>query len=177
MSGLLPYKGRWPTLAGQVFVAPGAQIIGDVTVGQGSGIWFNAVVRGDDAPVRIGCYTNIQDGSIVHVQDAATPTPTTIGDYVTAGHNVILHGCTVADNCLIGMGAIVLTGAKIGANCIIGAGTIIGEGKEIPAGSLVVGAPGRIIRTVSEADIAMIRGSARHYHEKALDYNTELNNR
>jgi carbonic anhydrase/acetyltransferase-like protein (isoleucine patch superfamily) len=172
MSGLLPYKGRWPTLAGQVFVAPGAKLIGDVRIGQGSGVWFNAVVRGDEAPVFIGCYSNIQDGSVVHVQDAATPT--TIGDYVTAGHNVILHGCTIGDNCLIGMGAIVLTGAKIGANCIIGAGTIIGERKEIPAGSLVVGVPGRIIRAVSDEDIAMIRASARHYADKALDYSTEI---
>lgn len=174
MSNLLPYKGRRPTLAAQVFVAPGAQVIGDVAVGQGSSIWFNAVIRGDEASVRIGCYSNIQDCAVVHVQDAATST--IIGDYVTAGHNVVLHGCTVVDNCLIGMGAIVLTGAKIGANCIIGAGTIIGEGKEIPAGSLVVGTPGRIIRTVSEADIAMIRASARHYAEKALEYATALNN-
>jgi carbonic anhydrase/acetyltransferase-like protein (isoleucine patch superfamily) len=168
MTGLLPFKGVWPTLAGQVFVAAGAKVIGDVTIGQGSGIWFNTVVRGDDAPVIIGCYTNIQDGSVVHVQDAARPTA--IGDYVTAGHNVILHGCTVGDNCLIGMGAIVLSGARIGANCIIGAGTIIGEGKEIPPGSLVVGAPGRIIRSVSDRDIAVIRASARHYYEKALEY-------
>lgn len=168
MTGLSPYKGIWPTLNGQVFVAAGARIIGDVTIGNGSGIWFNTVVRGDDAPVRIGCFTNIQDGSVIHVQDADTPT--IIGDYVTAGHNVILHGCTIADNCLIGMGAIVMSGAKIGANCIVGAGTIIGERKVIPAGSLVVGAPGRIIRTVSDADIAIIRESALIYHEKALDY-------
>jgi len=171
MTGLLPHKGIWPTLAGQVFVAAGAKIIGDVTIGHGSGIWFNTVIRGDDAPVRIGCYTNIQDGSVVHVQDAARPT--TIGDYVTAGHNVILHGCTIGDNCIIGMGAIILTGAKIGDNCIIGAGTVIGESKEIPPGSLVVGVPGRIIRTVGEADIADIRASARHYYETALAYGAE----
>lgn len=171
MSGLLPYKGVWPKLEGEVFVAPGAKVIGRVAIGQGSGVWFNSVVRGDDAPIRIGRYTNIQDGSIVHVQDAAHPT--NIGDYVTVGHNVILHGCTVGDNCLIGMGAIILTGAVIGENCIIGAGTLITEGKEIPAGSLVVGSPGRVIRSVGEQDIAAIRASARHYYERALEYAAE----
>lgn len=169
MSGPLPYKGVWPQLAGEVFVAPGAHVIGDVAIGQGSGVWFNSVVRGDDAPIVIGRYTNIQDGSVVHVQDAS---PTRIGDYVTVGHNVILHGCTVGDNCLIGMGAIILTGAVIGENCIVGAGSLITEGKTIPAGSLVVGSPARVIRSVSEQDIAMIRASARHYYEKAQDYTT-----
>ncbi len=171
MSGLLAYKGVWPKLEGQVFVAPGAKVIGRVAIGQGSGIWFNSVVRGDDAPIRIGRYTNIQDGSIVHVQDAAHPTD--IGDYVTVGHNVILHGCTVGDNCLIGMGAIILTGAVIGENCIIGAGTLITEGKEISAGSLVVGSPGRVIRSVSQQDIAAIRASASHYYERAREYAAE----
>ena len=174
MSGLRPYKGVWPKLDGEVFVAPGAQVIGHVAIGQGSGIWFNSVIRGDDAPIAIGRYTNIQDGSVVHVQDAAHPTH--IGDYVTVGHNVILHGCTIGDNCLIGMGAIILTGAVIGDNCIIGAGSLVTEGKTIPAGSLVVGSPARVIRAVSDQDIAMIRDSARHYHEKAHDY-TEINTR
>ncbi|MDT8901219.1 gamma carbonic anhydrase family protein [Anaeroselena agilis] len=167
MNGLMPYKGIWPKLSGEVFVAPGARVIGDVAVGHGSGIWFNSVVRGDDAPIRLGRYTNIQDGSIIHVQHAH---PTDIGDYVTVGHNVILHGCTVGDNCLIGMGAIILTGAVIGENCIIGAGALITEGKEIPAGSLVVGSPGRVIRAVEEQDIKAIRDSARHYCDRAREY-------
>jgi carbonic anhydrase/acetyltransferase-like protein (isoleucine patch superfamily) len=168
MSGLLPYKGAWPKLDGDVFVAPGAKVIGQVTIGHGSGIWFNTVVRGDDAPIAIGRYTNIQDGSVLHVQDADHPLA--IGDYVTVGHNVTLHCSAVGDNCLIGMGAIILAGAVIGDNCIIGAGTLIAEGKQIPAGSLVVGAPGRIIRAVSDQDIAMIRTSAGIYHEKAKNY-------
>jgi carbonic anhydrase/acetyltransferase-like protein (isoleucine patch superfamily) len=174
MSGLLPYKGIWPKLDGEVFVAPGARVIGQVTLGHGAGIWFNAVVRGDDAPIAIGRYTNIQDSSVLHVQDAAHPTR--IGDYVTVGHNVILHGCTVGDNCLIGMGAIILTGAVIGDNCIIGAGSLVTEGKTIPAGTLAVGSPARVIRAVSDQDIEMIRESARHYYERTQDY-TEMNTR
>jgi carbonic anhydrase/acetyltransferase-like protein (isoleucine patch superfamily) len=170
MTGQHPYKGVWPTLEGQVFVAPGAQLIGAVTVGHGSGIWFNSVLRADDAPIVIGRHTNIQDGSIIHTDPGF---PATIGDYVTVGHNVIIHACTVGANCIIGMGAIILTGAKIGANCVIGAGALITEGKEIPAGSVVVGAPGRIVRAAGEEDLARISASARHYHEKMLNYTAE----
>ncbi len=170
MTGQYPYKGVWPTLEGQVFIAPGARLVGAVTVGQGSSIWFNSVIRADDAPVVIGRYTNIQDGSILHADPGF---PATIGDYVTVGHNVILHACTIGDNCLIGMGAIVLSGAKIGDNCLIGAGALITEGKEIPAGSVVVGAPGRLIRAAGEKDIAMIRESARHYHQEIRHYTSE----
>jgi Carbonic anhydrases/acetyltransferases, isoleucine patch superfamily len=163
----MPHKGVWPRLAGQVFIAPGAWVIGDVAVGQGSSIWFNSVIRGDEGIVRIGRYTNLQDGSVVHLDKAF---PAVVGDYVTVGHNAILHGCTIGDNCLIGMGAIIMNGAKIGDNCIVGAGSLIGEGKTIPAGSLVVGAPGRVIRKLSAEAIATVRESARHYYEKACEY-------
>lgn len=165
---LFPHKGVWPTFDGQVFVAPGAKVIGDVTIGHGSGVWFNTVIRGDDTYIRIGRHTNIQDGSVIHVQWSTHPT--VVGDYVTVGHNVILHGCTVGDHCLIGMGAIVLTGAEIGEGSIIGAGAIVTEGKKIPPGSLVVGAPGRVIRAVTDQEAAAIRESARHYHEKISNY-------
>ncbi len=170
MNGQYAYKGVWPKLDGRVFVAPGARLVGAVTVGHGSGIWYNSVLRADDAPIVIGRCTNIQDGTIIHTDPGV---PATIGDYVTVGHNVILHACTIGANCLIGMGAIVLTGAKIGANCLIGAGALITESKEIPAGSVVVGAPGRVIRSTGEDDIALISRSAQQYHEKALHYTTE----
>jgi len=165
---LFPYDSVWPKLAGQVFVAAGAKLVGAVTVGHGSSIWFNCVLRGDDDAVTIGRYTNIQDGAVIHVQPGGHPA--VIGDYVTVGHNAVVHGCTIGANCLIGMGAIILTGAEIGENCIIAAGTLIPEGKKIPAGSLVIGSPGRVARTVSEQDIAAIRESARSYHEKSLRY-------
>ena len=165
---LHPNKDVWPTLDGQVYIAPGAKVIGDVTIGHGSGVWFNSVVRGDDTYIKIGRHTNIQDGTIIHVQ--WTTNPTIVGDYVTVGHNVILHGCTIGSNCIIGMGAIILTGAEIGDNCIIGAGAIVTEGRKISAGSLVVGAPGRVIRSVTDEEIAAIAESARHYHEKIQHY-------
>lgn len=165
---LYPYKSVWPRLSGQVYLAPGARLVGDVTVGHGSSVWFNSVIRGDDAAISIGRYTNIQDGTIIHVQEGGQAAR--LGDSVTVGHNVVIHGCTVGSNCLIGMGAIILTGAVIGDNCIVGAGALIPEGRNIPAGSLVVGAPGRVIRKITDQQIAEIRESARRYHLKALNY-------
>jgi carbonic anhydrase/acetyltransferase-like protein (isoleucine patch superfamily) len=165
-NNVIPYKGAWPQLADRVYVAQGVQIIGDVEIGHGSSLWFNAVARGDVNHIRIGSYTNIQDGTVIHVHDK----PTIVGDYVTVGHNVILHGCTVANNCLIGMGAILLTGCEISENCIIGAGALITEGKKIPPNSMVVGSPGRVIRAVSDKEIEAIRQSAINYYETSLDY-------
>jgi carbonic anhydrase/acetyltransferase-like protein (isoleucine patch superfamily) len=168
MSGrLLAYKGAKPQLTEPVFVADGARIIGRVTIGSGSGVWFNCVLRADDNDIKIGADTNIQDGTIIHCEPDY---PTIIGDRVTVGHNAIIHGCTVGHNCLIGMGAVVLTGATIGDNCIIGAGSLITAGKTVPAGSLVVGSPGRVIRQLTDEERENIRWSARHYRIKASEY-------
>ncbi len=163
----LSYKDIYPNVHESVFVANGAHIIGDVTIGENSNIWFNTVVRGDVQHIRIGKYTNIQDNSTVHVM---YDHPTIIDDYVTAGHGVILHGCHVGSQCLIGMGAIILGYSEIGDNCIIAAGTLIPERKVIPPNSLVMGSPGKIVRTVTDEEIEAIRWSALKYHEVAQLY-------
>ncbi|MDR3589636.1 MAG: gamma carbonic anhydrase family protein [Negativicutes bacterium] len=164
----LPYKGRAPQLGEAVFLAEGCLIIGSVDLGSGSSVWFNTVIRGDENTIKIGAYTNIQEGCIIHVQPEHYPV--VIGDYVTVGHNAVIHGCTIADNCLVGMGAIVMNGARIGANCILGAGTLIPENRVVPANSLVAGSPGRVLRAVTPEQIEMIRRSAVHYHELAMSY-------
>lgn len=165
---LLPYKNIWPSLAERVFIAESARVIGDVVIGFGSGIWFNTIVRGDVNFIRIGKYTNIQDNSVIHVQSNGAPT--NIGDYVTVGHTVVLHACNVADNCLIGMGAILLDGSEVGENCIVGAGTLIAPGKIIPPNSMVLGSPGQVMRAVYPEEIEKIRKTAMRYYELSLDY-------
>ena len=147
-----------------VFLANGAYIIGDVTIASHANIWFNTVIRGDVHPITIGKYTNIQDNCTIHVMHDQ---PAVIEDYVTVGHGVILHACHVANNCLIGMGAIILSYAEIGENCIIGAGALITEHKKIPPNSLVMGSPGKVVRTVTKAEIEAIRISALNYYEEA----------
>lgn len=164
---ILPFKGIMPSIHDSVFVAQGVSIIGDVVIGEHSSIWFNSVLRGDLYPIRIGKYTNIQDNSTVHVgYDCAA----IVGDYVTVGHNVILHGTTVGNNCLIGMGAILMNYSEIGENSIIGAGTLITEHKKIPPNSLVLGAPGKVVRTLTNEEIAEIHLSAIKYNEAAMEY-------
>jgi carbonic anhydrase/acetyltransferase-like protein (isoleucine patch superfamily) len=164
---VLPFKGIMPSIHETVFVAQGVSVIGDVVIGEHSSIWFNSVLRGDIYPIRIGKYSNIQDNSTVHVgYDCAA----VVGDYVTVGHNVILHGTTVGDNCLIGMGAILLNNSEIGENSIIGAGTLITERKKIPPNSLVMGSPGKVVRELTEEEIAAIRVSAIKYNEAAQNY-------
>ncbi len=158
------YKNLVPRVSDGVFTAIGARIIGDVTIAAHANIWYNAVVRGDVNCIVIGEYTNIQDNCTIHVAD---PNPCKVGNFVTVGHGAILHGCIVKSNCLIGMGAIVLNGAVIGENSIIGAGSLIAENKIIPPNSLVVGAPGRVIRTVTVEEIVAIRESALEYHKLA----------
>lgn len=142
------------------FVAPTAAVVGDVTIGAGSSVWYHAVLRGDMAPITIGENSNIQDGCLLHVAEGF---PLLIGNYVTAGHGAILHGCTVEDGVLIGMGAIVLDGAVIGEGSIIGAGALVPEGKVIPPRSLVVGLPGKIIRQLDEAKAAELIAHAENY--------------
>lgn len=164
---ILPYSGINPRIDESAYVAEGAAVIGDVTIGEKTSIWFNTVLRGDTHPITVGKYTNIQDNSTVHVNHDY---PTIIGDYVTVGHGAIVHACTVGDNCLIGMGAIILSYSEIGENCIIAAGSLVPERKKIPPNSLVMGTPGKVVRTLTEEEIKGIRQSALNYCREAQDY-------
>ena len=156
---------------GEYFIADSADVIGDVRLGPQSSVWFQAVLRGDNEPLCIGRVTNIEDGSVLHTDLGA---PLTLGEYVTVGHKVMLHGCQVGDYSLIGINAVVLNHARIGRYCIIGANTLIPEGKEIPDFSLVVGSPGKVIRQVSEAQKQMLAASAHHYIENFRRYQAQL---
>ena len=149
------------------FIAPGARIIGDVTIGEGSSVWFNAVVRGDEYPIRIGRHSNVQDNAVLHVGEGYS---CTVGDEVSIGHGAIVHGCEVGDGTLIGMGAIILNGAKIGRNCIIGAGALVSENKVIPDNSVVIGVPGKIVREMGEQDFASRRRNIDVYVKAAQEY-------
>jgi len=147
-----------------VFIAPGAVVLGDVSIGEDASVWYNAVVRGDMAPVTIGSRTNIQDLAVLHV---AVDMPCTVGSRVGVGHRAILHGCTVEDDCLVGMGAMLLNRVKLGAGSVVGAGAVITENTEIPPGSLVLGVPGKVVREVDE-DLRFRSGeTVRHYLELA----------
>jgi carbonic anhydrase/acetyltransferase-like protein (isoleucine patch superfamily) len=149
------------------FIAPGAVVVGDVQIGAGASVWFNTVVRGDTAPIRIGEGSNVQDNSVVHV-DAGQPA--LIGARVTIGHRAVVHGCEIGDDCLIGMGSVVLSGARIGEGSLIGAGALIIEKQEIAAGSLVLGAPGKVVGRVSDAQREGMRSGNAHYRALARSY-------
>lgn len=144
----------------ECWVAPSADLMGRVRLMAGASVWFGAVLRGDNEWITIGEGSNVQDGSVLHTDMGC---PLTVGADCTIGHKAILHGCTIGDNSLVGMGAIILNKAVIGRNCLIGAGALIPEGKDIPDNSLVVGAPGKVIRTLDEAAAAQLRQSARNY--------------
>jgi len=163
-----PHRGRLPRLAPNVFVDDSAQVIGDVEIGDESSVWMCAVVRGDVNWIRIGRRSNVQDGTIVHVMTNTHPTH--IGDNVTIGHAAVIHGCTIEDQCLIGMGAILLNGAHVGTGSIVAAGTLLVEGAKIPPRSLVMGSPGKVKRTLSEAEVADIQAYADRYAKLRLDY-------
>jgi carbonic anhydrase/acetyltransferase-like protein (isoleucine patch superfamily) len=150
-----------------VFIAETATVIGDVTLGKESSVWFSAVLRGDAAPITIGEGTNVQDNAVIHVDEGL---PTKIGKRVTIGHGAIVHAATVEDDVLIGMGCIILSGAQIGTNSIIAAGAVVREGMQVPPRSLVMGVPGKIVREVSEADIERIHNGAQSYIERAKNY-------
>ncbi len=145
---------------GSCYVAPGAIVIGTVMLGRDVNIWPFAVIRGDNEPISIGAGSNVQEHTMMHTDPGF---PLTVGENCTIGHRALLHGCTVGDNSLIGMGAIVLNGARIGKNSLVGAGALVTEGKEFPDGSLIVGSPARAIRALDEATIAKLTASARHY--------------
>ena len=156
-----------PTLGDGAWAAPSADLIGDVRLGARASVWFGAVIRADNTPILIGADSNIQDGAIGHSDPGA---PLTIGARVTVGHQAILHGCTIADDCLIGMGARILNGARIASDCLVGAGALITEGKHFEPGSLIVGAPARVVRPLTDEEKAAIRVSAALYADKAAHY-------
>jgi carbonic anhydrase/acetyltransferase-like protein (isoleucine patch superfamily) len=144
----------------EYWIAPNATVLGRVILKKNASVWFGATLRGDNDPIEVGENSNVQDGSVLHTD---TGSPLTIGANVTIGHMVMLHGCTIGDNSLVGIGSIILNGAKIGRNCLIGANCLITEGKEIPDNSLVMGAPGKVVREVSDIQARVLTGSALHY--------------
>ncbi len=156
-----------PTIGKEVFVAPGAILIGDVRLGDHSSVWFGTVLRGDNDTITVGPRSNIQDGTVVHVDPDV---PVSIGEGVTIGHRAIIHGCRIEDNVIIGMGAIVLNGAVIGSESIVGAGAVVPEGKVIPPRSLVLGVPGRVVRRLTDRDVERIRRNAAVYVAHARQY-------
>jgi carbonic anhydrase/acetyltransferase-like protein (isoleucine patch superfamily) len=153
------------------YVAPGAQLIGSVRLRAGASIWFNAVLRGDDELIEIGPGSNVQDGSVIHIEPGQ---PAILGRDVTIGHMVMLHSCHIGDETLIGNGAIVLDRARIGRHCLIAAGAVVPPDKVIPDGSVVMGMPGRIVRPATEADLQLIRHAAESYRQRARRYRQEL---
>jgi carbonic anhydrase/acetyltransferase-like protein (isoleucine patch superfamily) len=159
--------GIAPALANGAWAAPSADLIGDVRLGERTSVWFGAVVRADNTPILIGEDSNVQDGVVGHSDPGA---PLTIGARVTVGHQAIVHGCTISDDCLIGMGARILNGAVLGPGCLVGAGALITEGKTFEGGSLIVGVPARVIRQLTEEEKAAIHVSAAHYAKKAARY-------
>ncbi|TYP56101.1 gamma carbonic anhydrase family protein [Thermosediminibacter litoriperuensis] len=161
------FKGKRPYIHESCFIAPTADIIGDVTVGENSSVWHRAVLRGDINSIKIGANSNIQDGTVIHVADGH---PVTIGNNVTVGHNAILHGCTIKDNALIGMGAIVLDGAVVGEGALVGAGSLVPEGREIPPYSLAVGIPAKVVRELTAEQIDKIKKNTEGYVELAKAY-------
>ncbi len=166
---LRPYRNVVPTVHPSAYVDESAQVIGDVVIGPESSVWMNAVVRGDVNFIRVGRQTNLQDGVIVHVNNEPCY-PTELGDQITVGHGAILHGCAIDDRCLSGMGAILLNGARIGSDSIVAAGTLVPERTVIPPRSLVMGSPGKVKRTVTEAELALILEGAANYVRYRLDY-------
>jgi carbonic anhydrase/acetyltransferase-like protein (isoleucine patch superfamily) len=156
-----------PDVADTAWIADSAEVIGRVTLGHDVSVWFNAVLRGDSEHLTVGAGSNVQDGSVLHADNGY---PLVIGERVTVGHQVMLHGCNIGDESLIGIGAVVLNGARIGRNCIVGASALVTEGKEFPDGSLIVGSPAKVVRELSEAQIAGLKASAAHYVNNGRRY-------
>ncbi|KAB2887358.1 MAG: gamma carbonic anhydrase family protein [Kofleriaceae bacterium] len=168
MATVVSFRGLRPRIAEDVFLAELAAVIGDVEIGAGSSVWYGTVIRGDVEPIRIGKATSIQDNSVIHVTHGVSGT--TVGDRVTVGHNVILHACTVEDDCIIGMGSIILDRSRIGRGSIVGAGALVTPGTDIPPGSMVMGSPARVKRPLTDDERARIASSAEHYVELARTY-------
>lgn len=163
--------GIAPQLGQGVWIAPDAQLIGRVAIEDGASVWWGAVLRGDNEEIRVGPGSNVQDGCVLHTDPGF---PLTIGADVTVGHRAILHGCTVCDGALVGMGATVMNGAVIGAGSLVGAGALVPEGRRIPPGSLVMGAPARVVRTLDDAAVATLRESAARYRANAARFRATL---
>jgi carbonic anhydrase/acetyltransferase-like protein (isoleucine patch superfamily) len=160
-----------PKIHETAWVADSAEVIGRVEMAEGASVWFGAVVRGDVEDIRIGRNSNIQDNSVLHADSGI---PLTIGDNVTVGHHVMLHGCTVGDGALIGIRSVVLNGARIGRNCIVGAGSVVTEGKSFPDGTLILGVPAKVVRELDPEQIAMMQHGASHYVDNAQRFKAEL---
>ena len=168
---LRPYRGQLPRVHPTAFIDASAQVIGDVEIGEESSVWMCAVIRGDVHWIRVGRRTSIQDGTVVHAMTGTHPT--SIGDNVTIGHGAIVHGCTIENLCLIGMGAILLNGARVGAGSIVAAGTLLTENMKVPPKSLVMGSPGKVRRLLTQAEMADIQLYADRYVGYRLDYMDE----
>ncbi|MBC7690891.1 MAG: gamma carbonic anhydrase family protein [Methylotenera sp.] len=167
---ILPWRGKWPEIHETAFIAPSADIIGDVKIGTSSSVWFQCVIRGDVHSITIGSRTNVQDHSMLHV--TRRKSKLVIGDDVTIGHRVTLHGCTIGNRILLGMGAIVLDDAVVGDDCIVGAGTLITKGTVVPPGSLIVGSPGKVVRKLKPEEIAFLLESSANYVGDSKEYQT-----
>lgn len=168
---ILALADKSPTVTGTNWIADTAVVIGDVHLGEYANIWWGAVIRGDNDPIHIGANSNIQDGSVLHTDEGV---PMHIGDNVTVGHMVTLHGCTIGDGSLIGIGSIVLNRAVIGKYSLVGANTLIPEGKVYPERSLIVGSPGKVVRALSDEEVARLQASAKHYVDNAARYRRDL---
>ena len=168
---LYEIDGKRPSVASDAWVAPSAELIGDVRLGAKASVWFTAVIRADNTPILVGTRTNIQEGAMLHSDPDA---PLVVGAGVTVGHHAVLHGCTIEDDCLIGMGAILLNRAVIGTGSIVGAGALVTEGKQFPPGSLIVGSPARAIRTLGPETLTMLRASADLYVAKQRQFAGKL---
>jgi carbonic anhydrase/acetyltransferase-like protein (isoleucine patch superfamily) len=168
MSVILGYEGKMPRVAASAWLAPGCVVVGDVEIGEDSSVWFQSVIRGDVNLIRIGARTNVQDHSVVHVTSRTHPT--TLGDDITIGHRAVLHGCTVKDRSLVGIGAIVLDGAVVGPDAMVGAGALVPPGMVVPPGTLVLGAPAKVKRDLTPEEIASFLDSAARYAGYAARY-------
>jgi len=165
---LRPHRGLLPRVHPTAYIDDSAQVIGDVEIGEESSVWMCVVIRGDVHRIRIGRRSNVQDGTVIHVMNETHPT--TIGNNVTIGHAAIVHGCTIEDQCLIGMGAILLNGAHVGTGSIVGAGALVVEGMQVPPHSLVMGSPAKVKRTLADSDVSEIQMYADRYVQYRLDY-------
>lgn len=169
---LLSHSGRRPQVAPSAFIEETSAIVGDVVIGRESSVWFNVVIRGDVNFIRIGDRTNIQDGTVIHVSRETYPT--ILGDEVTVGHNVTLHGCTVGARCLVGIGAVILDGAELGEESMVAAGSVVSPGTIVPPRSLVMGAPARVKRTLTDAEVQGLKRSAENYVAYMKEYRPEI---
>ncbi|MDF2366433.1 DapH/DapD/GlmU-related protein [Sneathiella sp.] len=168
---IISFKGAMPEIADDAFIAPSADVIGDVRIGEKSSIWFNCVVRGDVGPIRIGKRSNIQDGTVIHISGGTHPT--VIGDDVLVGHNCLIHGCTLEDGSFVGMGATILDGVVVETGAMVAAGALVTPGKRVPSGELWGGAPAKCLRKLTDEQQADLTGGADHYAELAQVYRAE----